>query len=326
MTLETINFGRDVVRNSPVKKNMSAQEKTMKFISLFAGIGGFDLGLERAGMECVGQVEYNPFCQRVLKHHWPHVKLIGDIHNVTEDSFPAVGLICGGFPCQPFSVAGKQRGKEDDRHLWPEMLRVIKAYRPSWVLGENVAGIINMELDNVLSDLESEGYETQALIIPACAVDARHERKRVWILAYSTNTRVKSVCGWENKILVSDPNSSGFEEQRRAGPIQPEHCSAKCSSKDVADPGLLRSSERKKQAAGFVKCSEGVALWEPESGLGRVAYGIPGRVERLRSLGNAVVPQIVEEIGRAIMKSQKQDARSGQEETGEHLTTGPLQN
>src|SRR4030042_505579 len=157
----------------------------MKFISLFAGIGGFDLGLERAGMQCVGQVERNPCCQRVLAHHWPEVKRIGDIRNVNGTEFGAVDLVCGGFPCQPFSHAGKRKGKADDRYLWPEMLRVIQAYRPAWVLGENVAGIVSMALDTVLSDLEAQGYQCEAFIIPACAVDAKHERKRVWIVGHS---------------------------------------------------------------------------------------------------------------------------------------------
>ena len=313
----------------------------MKFLSLFAGIGGFDLGLERAGMQCVGQVEYNPFCQSVLKHHWPHVKLVGDIHDVTADSFGAVDLICGGFPCQPFSVAGKQRGTSDDRYLWPEMLRVIQAYRPAWVLGENVAGIVNMELDNVLSDLEREGYKTQAFIIPACAVDAKHERKRVWIVGHApgreNNGRESGVMAeaegcrrsFDNAVdfasqNVPDTNGSGFGERRRPESIQPEQHTAQCAGKDVsysvnnghdreegneAEPGSNESNNR---------VFERGYTWEPEPGLGRVANGVPGRVDRLRSLGNAVVPQVVETIGRAIMQAEE-GASCAQERPGEHF-------
>jgi DNA (cytosine-5)-methyltransferase 1 len=155
----------------------------MKFISLFAGIGGFDLGLERAGMQCVGQVEINPFCQQVLGKHWPTIKRIGDIRNVTAESFGSVDLICGGFPCQPFSSAGKRRGKYDTRFLWPEMLRVIEAYRPAWVLGENVIGIVKMALGEICAGLEEKGYICQPFVIPACAVGAPHQRERVWIVA-----------------------------------------------------------------------------------------------------------------------------------------------
>jgi len=305
----------------------------MKFVSLFAGIGGFDLGLERAGMECVGQVEYNPFCQRVLKHHWPHVKLIGDIYDVTASDFRAVDLICGGFPCQPFSVAGKQGGTDDDRYLWPEMLRVIRDYNPSWVIAENVCGLLTlnggMVFETVLSDLEKEGYEVQAFIIPACAVDAQHERKRVWIVAHSDRVRrresskqfdpsrepffapvrEKSPFGFRpssedvadpesvgrrrglcedgqeqnwNIVThggadVSNPNRPGLGKRRRAESIQPEQCAVECTGENLW------------------------TVWEPEPDVGRVAHGVPGRVDRLRSLGNAVVPQVAEKIGKSII-------------------------
>lgn len=157
----------------------------MRVGSLFSGIGGLDLGLERAGMKVVWQVEYDEFCQSILRKRWPEAKLYGDIKELRGDELEPVDLICGGFPCQPFSQVGKQRGKEDDRYLWPEMLRVIREVRPRWVLGENVAGIVRMALDTVLSDLESEGYSAQTFIIPACAVGAPHRRDRVWIVGHS---------------------------------------------------------------------------------------------------------------------------------------------
>ena len=141
-------------------------------------------------MICKWQVENNPFCLKVLAKHWPDVKRYEDVREVGKHNLESVNLICGGFPCQPFSVAGKRRGKEDDRWLWPEMLRVITELRPTWVIGENVPGIINMELDKVLSDLEDQGYETAPpLIIPACAVDADHRRDRVWIIAHNNSVR-----------------------------------------------------------------------------------------------------------------------------------------
>ena len=167
----------------------------MKFLSLFSGIGGFDLGLERAGMECAGQVEFNKFCIKVLEKHWPHVKRIGDIHDVKGNEFGPIDLICGGVPCQPASVAGKRKGTADDRWLWPEAFRIVEAIKPVWLLFENVSGILTLEdglvFENLLSELESKDYEVQPFIIPACAVGAWHRRDRIWIVAHSKTERGK---------------------------------------------------------------------------------------------------------------------------------------
>lgn len=160
-------------------------------LSLFSGIGGLDLAAEMAGIKTVGQCEWADYPTRILEQHWPNVPRWKDIRTLTGDSFyertglRTVDIISGGFPCQPFSVAGKRNGKDDDRYLWPEMLRVIREIRPTWVVGENVPGIVNLALDQVLSDLESEGYTSQAFIVPACGVDAPHKRDRVAIVAYS---------------------------------------------------------------------------------------------------------------------------------------------
>ena len=152
-------------------------------LDLFSGIGGFALAAKWNGYRTLAFCDCEPYAQAVLKKHWPDVPCHKDIREVRGELYAGVTLLTGGFPCQPFSVAGKQRGKDDNRYLWPEMLRVIREARPAWIIGENVAGIVNLALDTVCADLEAEGYEVEPVIIPACAVDAPHRRDRVWIIA-----------------------------------------------------------------------------------------------------------------------------------------------
>lgn len=230
----------------------------MRVLDLFSGIGGFSLGLERAGMRTVAFCESEPYAQAVLRKHWPDVPVYPDVRTIP--TLGGIDLICGGFPCQPFSGAGKQLGAEDDRHLWPAMLEVIRRERPAWVIGENVAGIVRMGLDPVLSDLEELCYASRTFVIPAVAVDAPHKRDRVWIVAHAECERGCSRDGQGEYAVDADPRS---ESQRGS--------------------------------------HEG---WWAEPGMGRVAYGVPKRAHRLRCLGNAVVPQIPEIIGRAIMASE----------------------
>jgi DNA (cytosine-5)-methyltransferase 1 len=154
-------------------------------LDLFSGIGGFALAAGWAGFETVGFCDNEPYAQAVLKKHWPNVPIHEDIKMLDGTAYRGVTLLSGGFPCQPFSNAGKRRGKDDDRYLWPQMLRVIQEARPAWIVGENVVGIIGLALDQVCSDLEACGYEVEPIIIPACGVDAPHRRDRIWIVGNS---------------------------------------------------------------------------------------------------------------------------------------------
>ena len=174
-------------------------------LDLFSGIGGFALAAKWNGYRTLAFCDNEPYAQAVLKKHWPDVPCHKDIREVRGELYAGVTLLTGGFPCQPFSVAGKQRGKDDNRYLWPEMLRVIREARPTWIIGENVAGIVNLALDTVCADLEGEGYEVEPIIVPACAVDAPHRRDRVWIMAHAQRGKRGGLC---NKGEAEGPRSS----------------------------------------------------------------------------------------------------------------------
>ena len=166
----------------------------MNHASLFSGIGGFDLAAEWTGWNNVFNCEWEEFPRKVLKHHFPNAKQYEDIKDFNANEYRGrIDVLSGGFPCQPFSVAGKRKGSEDERHLWPEMLRVIRECQPRWVVGENVRGLVSwsdgLVLEEVFSDLEALGYSVQSFIVPACATGAPHRRDRVWIVAHSNNIR-----------------------------------------------------------------------------------------------------------------------------------------
>lgn len=358
----------------------------MTHLSLFTGIGGLDLAAEAAGFQTVGQCEWEDYQTRILEKHWPDVPRWRDIRTLTGDSFHertglrTVDIISGGFPCQPFSTAGKRRGKEDDRYLWPEMLRVIEELRPTWVIGENVAGIINMALDTVLSELESQGYETRTLVFPACAVDAPHRRDRLAIIGYSHSNHAGKIGAFQSREntepgrtgpvatgrkIVAHTDSQRLQGSQQhgasdaGGQEQPHRPACKCRETladayrpergqpipdgDAAGRGRLTdcgivsdaddrggalqrdrplsavegaggirgdhtggtaehgSGERGPVKPGLGRGHDGLSDWLDgvragwadgtwESGIPRIATGIPDRAARLKCLGNAVVP------------------------------------
>jgi DNA (cytosine-5)-methyltransferase 1 len=275
----------------------------MKVLDLFSGIGGFSLGLERAGMETAAFCEIDPFCREVLKKHWPDVPIYEDVRKLKGGEI-AADIICGGYPCQPFSVAGKRQGERDDRHLWPEVARLLSEVKPRWFIGENVAGHISMGLDEVLFDLEGQGYDAQTFVIPACAVDAKHRRDRVWIVGYSEHNGSLAAAKQGISCEAGNDNKKGKDEASKS-----KGASGSRGSKNVADTECERlegeartKCKSKKQQSSHGSGGGGENSWKAEPAVGRVANGIPRRVDRLRSLGNAVVPQIPEMIGRAIME------------------------
>lgn len=395
----------------------------MKVLDLFSGIGGFSLGLEATGgFETVRFVENNEWCQKVLAKNFPGVPITGDIKNYEPKRSDGIGLVTGGIPCQPFSVAGKRKGTADDRHLWGEMLRVIKACKPRWAIVENVRGLITIQegmvFEQICIDLENEGFKVQSFLIPASAVNAPHQRYRVWIVAHSdsirnqselretsregegekiSNTKFSSRGDGRNTISSAsrdEEKSTNVANSYNTGDRTPKHeikregekidkrweglsqSESSRLSKDVANSesnkqdGILRATESehdKRNSRMESKCSsnrqslrettqdvadskhkgleggitrndkdrqeweslqtveqQSTQVWvdtgcessvrrermahegfSTEPSVGRVAHGISGRVDRLKGLGNAIVPQVIHQIGLAILEAEK---------------------
>jgi DNA (cytosine-5)-methyltransferase 1 len=340
-------------------------------LDLFSGIGGFSLAASWVWgdeLEIVAFCEIDKFCQKVLRKHWPDVPIIEDIREVTVERIFAdtesrgierelgnieqergrgiepngsyqqakyIDLLTGGFPCQPFSCAGKRKGRADDRFLWPEMLRVIREVHPTWVIAENVGGIFTQEqgvvFNQVLTDLENEGYEVQPFCIPACAKNAPHRRDRWWIVANARcehGTRPEK----QRKHEVSDRQENAFElkrsvkcngaranpdssserlereagtsVQRRGQGLALEDCGV---NTDASNSGLQRGGSERTGHGRFSRRANGNkgGEWrenwlEVATRLCRVAHGIPNRVDRLKALGNSIVPQVAYEIMKGI--------------------------
>jgi DNA (cytosine-5)-methyltransferase 1 len=388
----------------------------IKILDICSGIGGFSLGLEATGgFDTVAFCEFDDFCCKVLNKHWPNVPIYKDLKEIGNDPARIIqefNLICGGIPCQPFSLAGKQKGKEDDRHLWPYMYAIVKSKKPTWVIVENVGGFVNVALDDVCLDLETQGYATQSFIIPACSVEAPHRRDRIWILGKytsefekplvdtdkvrleqhnsaqkeiirgsetSTTTtsndvanskeledhehdngertqqdrehRVSQQPGGEgslggtedvadSKLVSSDSisdsgsntkteseqgkktgnldrssgrqdvaysNSEGLEGSEEAGDTQEsrEEREQLASRQDSSLSKGHTQSELGGVANGIPTRLDGHLGFEREPNIPRVATGIPDRVNRLKALGNSIVPQIVYNIGLAILEEEK---------------------
>ncbi len=298
-------FSLSLAAHNPDRGN---ERENMKVLDLFSGIGGFSIGLEKAGFETVAFCEIEEYPRGVLKRHWPDIPIYKDVRELTGEQLRADGIIpdviVGGYPCQPFSLAGVRRGEEDNRHLWPEVRRLINEIRPTWCIFENVAGHITMGLDEVLSDLEAEEYAARPFVIPACGVDAPHRRDRLWIVAHSNRSsdRRTSRQYEETNGEIPEWNDSGVVDQSS------EVCAAALGNSDSThiERGRLSSRIYKKlkisDSRSYYKRGKTAQFWKPEPSVGRVVNGLPNRTHRIKALGNAVVPQIPEVIGNIIMQ------------------------
>jgi len=313
----------------------------IRVLDLFSGIGGFSLGLERAGMQTVAFCEIEPFPRAVLRKHWPDVPCYDDIRTLTAQRLAEDGItadvICGGFPCQDISVAGKGAGLAGERSgLWREYARLIGEIRPSYVIVENVAALLGRGLSTVLGDLSEIGYDAEWQVISAADVGAPHRRERVWIVAYPLSggcgeegfgRGLQEISGeWANQrgaVKKSSQMADSAQLQRNGCGIhsgsdsqsgdEVSESGVSGAAKDVADSASIGQQGQRQfiqwsSTAPFRKGKtnilESISLdgeWCPEPNVGRVAYGVPARVDRLKGLGNAVVPQIPEIIGRAII-------------------------
>jgi DNA (cytosine-5)-methyltransferase 1 len=245
----------------------------MKHGSLFSGIGGFDLAAEWAGWENVFHCEWNPFGQKVLKHYWPNAESFNDINTSDFTKYAnKLDILTGGFPCQPFSSTGKRRGKDDPRHLWPRMLEVISTIKPRWVVGENVHGLLNwsggLVFQEVITDLENQGYSVQSFLLPAAGVGAIHKRNRIWFVAYAMRERLekKESMGHSRKPRISNQ-------------LLREHGEA-------FESALLGEND------GIPRELDGITFpkW---------------RMESAQAYGNAIVPQVAYQIFKAINEYER---------------------
>ena len=281
----------------------------MRHGSLFSGIGGFDLAAEWCGWENVFHCEWNTFGQKVLKHHFPKSISYNDI---TKTDFTIhrgdIDIISGGFPCQPYSSAGKRLGKEDERHLWPEMLRAIREIQPSWVVGENVRGLTNwnggLVFDEVQSDLEAEGYEVLPFLLPACAVNAPHRRDRIWFIAYS-NSYGSNKRNSNNEVITSQRGINALSNINESISDGYAANSNKIGLQSKMENGELerRRFSKSNQRYAWNSFPTKPPICRGDDGLPRELDGITfskWRQESIKAYGNAIVPQVAYQIFKSI--------------------------
>jgi DNA (cytosine-5)-methyltransferase 1 len=291
----------------------------MTHLGLFEGIGGFSLAARWMGWKTLAWCEWNEFGQRVLRHHFPNAEGFGDITKTDFTKYAnRIDILTGGFPCQPYSMAGKRLGKEDDRHLWPEMLRAIREIQPRWVVGENVLGLVNwnggLVFDEVQADLEAQGYEVQPYVLPACAVNAPHRRDRVWFVAYASSNRRK----WQRQRTspeegLQSQSTRAWELEGRLEGLRIQNDASDTDSKVLEYRDREGEAGKRTIAKERIKSFAGARDWSAfptkspicsrddgfPSGLDGITFS-KWRNESIKAAGNAVVPQIPFIIFKAI--------------------------
>lgn len=273
----------------------------MNVLDLFSGIGGFSLGLERAGMRTVAFCEIDPYCRAVLRKYWPDTPIFDDVRTLDGQSFRNVQVICGGFPCQDISSAGAKVGIEGERSgLWREYARIIGEVRPRYVIVENVADLLSRGLGIVLGDLAALGYDAEWHCIPASALGAPHRRDRLWLIAYTDGERQSRRSQPEVRSVKPKFGPSFWNDIVRFRAAMADTDAQGCDQSIGTSEEISRAGAR--QSAGPLSGGRHPWIFEPD--VGRVANGISSRVDRLAALGNAVIPQIPEIIGRAIMNAR----------------------
>lgn len=304
-----------------------AEARALTVGSLFSGIGGIDLGLERAGMRVIWQAEIEPYCARVLAKHWPTVPNLGDVNTIEWSEVERPDLICGGFPCQPVSVAGRRLAQDDERWLWPAFVAAVRTLRPRFVFVENVPGLLTAGFGDVVADLAELGYDVDWECLPAAAVGAPHLRFRLFVVAHANGQHATeepvAIAGSGSAPLADGDGPHGFmahpegiairaglcasepAEQWRGrsgdsgGAVAVAHTQGIGRRPFGADDAREAWSDHIARHAGQLP---GAEPWPTEPDVGRVADGVPSRVDRLRALGNAVVPPLAEWVGRRIME------------------------
>jgi len=288
----------------------------LRHVDLCSGIGGFALGLEWSGLsKPVLFCDNDKWCQKILAKHWPHVPIADDVKDIANEprrfiSEP-IGILTAGYPCQPFSVAGKRQGEKDPRHIFPAILEIVAQTRPTFTVFENVYGHISMGLDKVLNGMESEGYAIKPFVVPACGVGALHRRNRLWLIGKNVADTNHAGSGTPEHEADKDwsQNVKGWEEQSQFefGGHSEDVANANSFTEGKQSDRFGREQHDSKTEGQWAeerhRLTDRCWFWSTEPSICRVAHGIPRRLDRLRGLGNAIVPQIAMNIGIALKRT-----------------------
>ena len=292
----------------------------IRHFDVCSGIGGFALGFRWAALsEPVAFCEIDPYCQKVLAKNFPNIPIFNDVKELVNDrpestrTIPDHDILTSGYPCQPFSVAGQRRGEEDERNIWRFVFEIVKRKHPTWCVFENVYGHIAMGLDQVLHDMESEGYTTQTFVVPACSLNAPHKRDRLWIVCNLADTESEGLQGFNKRSPTISTERDEITDIGTKGSGDKDVANSKCMGRE-SRTSIREELAREKSHGKFNnRSTDGSAQerarswWDVEPNVGRVAYGIPSRVDRLRGLGNAIIPAIAMQIGLSIKEAMNDD-------------------